>query len=86
KTSTNRSLKQNFTRFEDLSNEIIYEIFEFLDAFHSYQAFNNLNIRFRNFVTYSNPPLKINISSITRTNFRDYNTNFIIPSQDRITS
>ncbi|CAF1290317.1 unnamed protein product [Adineta steineri] len=86
KTSINRSSKQNFTRFEDLSNEIIYEIFEFLDAFHSYQAFNNLNIRFRNFVTYSNLPLKINISSITRINFRDYYTNFIIPSQDRITS
>ncbi|CAF1158639.1 unnamed protein product [Adineta steineri] len=80
------SKQSSFTHFEDLSNEVIYEILEFLDYFHIYQSFYNLNSRFRKFLTCSNFPIKINISSISRSNFQDYYTDIIIPYQHRITS
>ncbi|CAF3727073.1 unnamed protein product [Adineta steineri] len=80
------SKQSSVTHFEDLSNEVIYEILEFLDYFHIYQSFYNLNSRFRKFLTCSNFPIKINISSISRSNFQDYYTDIIIPYQHRITS
>jgi hypothetical protein len=78
--------KESITHFEDLSNDIIYEIFEFLDFFHIYQSFFDLNLTFRKLITCSNIPIKINISTISRENFQDYYTNIIIPYQHRITS
>jgi hypothetical protein len=72
--------------FEDLANEVLYEIFEFLDIYHVYQAFFNLNIRFDNLITYSILPIKINISSISKSAFKHYNRDIIIPNIDRINS
>ena len=69
-----------------MSNETLYDIFEYLDFFHVYQSFFDLNIRFRKLLTCSNLPIKINISSISKSNFQHYYTDIIIPCQHRIIS
>ena len=61
--------KQSRTVLEDLANEIIYEIFDYLDIYHVYQGFSNLNKRFRNLLEDSNLPIQINISTMTKSNF-----------------
>jgi hypothetical protein len=74
------------TTFEDLSNEVIYEIFEFLDFHHAFQGFYDLNKRFQNLFVHSNLPIKINISSIPKSIFHRYLTDIIIPHPSRIQS
>ena len=71
--------------FEDLPNEIIYEIFEFLDFFHVYQSFFDLNIRFRRLITSSKVPTKIIISSLSKSTLEHYYTDIVIPYQPQIT-
>ncbi|CAF1529622.1 unnamed protein product, partial [Rotaria sordida] len=72
------------TYLEDLPNELFYEIFNYLDVYHIYQSFYNLNKHLQNLVVNSNFPLKIHLSSISKSNFEDYNRNMIIPNQHRI--
>ena len=74
------------TRFEDMSNELIYEIFEFLDFHHAFESFYDLNIRFQNLFVYSNFPIKINISTISKSTLQRYLKHIVIPYTDRITS
>jgi len=50
---------------EHLSNEIFYEIFDYLDGYDIYQAFSNLNIRLENLLINSSLSMKIEISSNT---------------------
>ncbi|CAF0997453.1 unnamed protein product [Adineta steineri] len=72
--------------FEDLSNEIIYEIFEYFDIQYIYETFSNLNQRFANLIINSNLPIKINISSMSKPNFERYYKDIIIPYRQRIKS
>ncbi|CAF4418692.1 unnamed protein product, partial [Rotaria sp. Silwood2] len=65
------------THFEDLSIELIYEILEYLDAYDIYQSFFNLNMHFQNYVISSTFPLKINISTLSKSQFHDYYIHFI---------
>ncbi|CAF4180402.1 unnamed protein product, partial [Rotaria sordida] len=51
---------------EDLSNELFIEIFNYLDVYHIYQSFYNLNKYLQNLVVNSNFPLKIHLSSISK--------------------
>ncbi len=74
------------TRFEDISNELIYEIFEFLDFHHAFESFYDLNIRFQNLFVYSNFPIKINISSTSKSTLQRYLKHIVIPYTYRITS
>ena len=74
------------THFEDLSNEVIYEIFDCLEVYHIYEAFHDLNLRFRNLLTCSNQPLHINTSFLNKSNFERYFTDFVVPNMDRISS
>ncbi|CAF3142021.1 unnamed protein product [Rotaria sp. Silwood2] len=69
---------------EDLANEILYEIFEYLDVYDIYKGFYNLNKRFQNLTINSNVLTKINISIISKSNFEDYHRNILIPNQNRI--
>ncbi|CAF1452622.1 unnamed protein product [Rotaria sordida] len=46
---------------EELANEILYEIFEYLDGYDIYKGFYKLNNRFQNLSINSNILTKINI-------------------------
>ena len=46
-------------QLEDLSNELVYEVFDYLDGCDIHQAFSNLNGRFQCLLTNSLLPLKI---------------------------
>ena len=52
----------SITHFEALSNEVLYEIFDYLDSCHIYEAFSNLNTRFQYLLDYSPVPLRINLT------------------------
>ena len=71
---------------EDLCNELIYEIFEYLDHFHVYEAFFHLNIRFRYLLTHSNSPIKIDLSSLSKSAWKRYHADLIENNMDRITT
>ena len=70
--------------FEDLANELFYEIFEYLDIYYVYKGFFNLNKRFKNLLIYSNLPIPINISTMSKSNFERYHQGIIKPNRHRI--
>ncbi|CAF3980194.1 unnamed protein product, partial [Adineta steineri] len=78
--------RNSCTNFEELSNEIIYEIFDFLDTYHAYEIFSNLNIRFRNLFTLSNFPIEINLSNISKSSFQQHYGQFFKYNNHRIHS
>jgi hypothetical protein len=78
--------RKSITNFEDLSIEIIYEIFDFLDFYRVYEAFFDLNIRFQNLLTHSNLPINIDLSLKSKRDFQLYYKNILIPYQHRIKS
>jgi hypothetical protein len=67
-----------------LPNELFYETFVYLDFHHVYDGFFNLNKRFQHLFLRSTLPIKINISSISKSNFERYHKNIIIPNKHRI--
>ncbi|CAF1083596.1 unnamed protein product [Rotaria sordida] len=83
-TDSNNSLMKFIIHFEDLSNDIIYEIFNFLDFRHAYDAFSNLNKRFQNFLTNLSLPVNIDMSSMSKLDFQSYYKQIIIPNIHRI--
>ncbi|UJR20059.1 hypothetical protein I4U23_023193 [Adineta vaga] len=76
--------RECITTLEDLSNELIYDIFDYLLDHHAFQAFYNLNIRFQNLFLNSTFPIKINISFISKPNLQHYFTHIIKPCTNRI--
>ncbi|CAF1390135.1 unnamed protein product [Adineta steineri] len=80
------SAHQSISYFEDLSNEIFCEIFEYFDFDYICEIFSNLNQRFVNLILSSNLPIKINISSVSKPNFERYYTDLIVPYRHRIKS
>ncbi len=74
------------TTFEDFSNKVIYEIFDFLNFYDAFETFYGLNIRFQNLFLYSNFPISINILSVSKSTFQRFLTHIIIPQTYRITS
>ncbi|CAF1167423.1 unnamed protein product [Adineta ricciae] len=70
-------LSMKITKFEDLSNEIIYEVFDYLNHLETVYSFYDLNERFQNSLINSNYPLHINISSILASKFQFTITNII---------
>ncbi|CAF1333514.1 unnamed protein product [Rotaria sordida] len=77
-------INRNKTDFEYLPNEILYEIFDYLDIYHIYQGFFNLNQRFQNLFLNSNLSIQINIPIISKSNFDRYHKDMIISNKHRI--
>ncbi|CAF1120141.1 unnamed protein product [Rotaria sordida] len=71
------------THFEDLSNDLIYEIFEFLNGYDLYEAFSNLNSRFENLLIHSILPLKIDTSLMSKSTFQRYYNDIIKRNKHR---
>ncbi|CAF1564677.1 unnamed protein product, partial [Rotaria sp. Silwood1] len=69
---------------EDLSNEILYAIFDYLDGCHLYESFANLNTRFQNLLIKSFLPLKINIDSKHEFIIEYYCKNIINQNKSRL--
>ncbi len=74
------------TCIENLSNELIYEIFDYLDAREIFNIFSNLNLRFENLLIHSNLPLKIHHSTQLKQSFELICLRMIIPNKHRILS
>ncbi|CAF1287375.1 unnamed protein product [Rotaria sp. Silwood1] len=80
----NQIIKINNNNLEDLANEILYEILDYLDTYDVYKAFCHLNQRFKNLLLSSNVPKKINISIMSRSKFEDYSINILLSNRQRI--
>jgi hypothetical protein len=74
------------TRFEDLSNELFYEIFDFFDNCYTYETFFNLNTRFNHLIIHSSLPLKLNFSLLSKATFQHQCNTILIPNIHRIIS
>jgi hypothetical protein len=69
-----------------LSNELFYEIFDYLDGCNIYNAFFNLNYRFQHLITSSSFPLKIQFRSKRTIELVQICQNVITPNRHRILS
>ena len=74
------------TRFEDLSNELLYEIFDFIDSWTTYDIFSNLNSRFNHLIVHSTSPLKLDFSLQSKAIFQYRCNTIVIPNVHRIIS
>ncbi|CAF0976933.1 unnamed protein product [Adineta ricciae] len=83
---TNLSSHKRISSLEDLSNELFYEIFDYLLDHHAFQAFYDLNNRFQSLFLHSNFPIHINISSISKAALQHYVSQIIKPCTSRIES
>ncbi|CAF3519024.1 unnamed protein product [Rotaria sp. Silwood1] len=81
-----KPMKSIITCFEDLSNEILYEIFDFIDNYDIYEIFSNLNNRFNYLIIHSCLPLKLNFSYLSKTTFEYRCNTILIPNIHRIIS
>jgi hypothetical protein len=87
--SKNKKLEANLstdaiTRFEDMSNEILHEIFDFLDFCQAYETFTPLNRRFETLFIHSTLPIKIKLTSVSKSTFYRYRKQIILPHEHRI--
>jgi hypothetical protein len=72
------------TCIEDLSNEVFYEIFEYLDCSDIYNGFFNLNTRLQNLINCPSLPLTIHRDFPSPSNVHRYCKEFINPNKYRI--
>jgi hypothetical protein len=77
---------REITRFETLSNEILYEIFDYLDGSDIFYGFLSINLRFNRLIMYSSLPIKLSRSAsfddMTHTHYQQ----LIITNRHRIIS
>ncbi|CAF1476533.1 unnamed protein product, partial [Adineta steineri] len=74
------------TCFENLSNELFYEIFDYLGDDYIYETFSNLNYRFQHLITCSSIPLKIKFRSTATSQSIDCCKTVVVPNRHRIRS
>jgi hypothetical protein len=71
---------------ENLSNELFFEFFDYLDGCSLYEAFSNLNTRFHHLLNHPSLQLKITLTSKSTPVWEHYSKQFIIPNKHRIIS
>ena len=69
-----------------MSNELLYEIFEYIDTCHVYETFSTLNSRFQYLLVYSSMSLKVNFSFTCKSTFQYRCKHIIKPNIHRIIS
>ena len=74
------------TSFEDLSNELLYDIFDFLDTFEVFEIFSPLNDRFHHLLTCSSVPLHFDFSSMRQSRFLHHCRQYVTPNVHRAAS
>ncbi|CAF1175372.1 unnamed protein product [Adineta steineri] len=82
----NQDGNTSYTCLENLSNEILYEILEYLDAYDLYKSFSNLNNRLQNLIISSPILLRINLDSKSKSLLECRCQHVIIPNTHRILS
>ena len=80
------SFSDRITCIEDLSNELFYDIVEYLRGWDLHNAFSNLNSRFQHLFVHSALPLNIVIGSSSPSEMEHYCKKFLIPNKHRILS
>ena len=76
--------RNDTTCFEDLSNEILYDIFEYIGIYDVYQVFLNVNQRFQGLLIDSSVPIQIIVTNLSIPNVEVYYKNFLLPNKHRI--
>ena len=74
------------TRFEDLSNEIFYEIFDYLDDIYVSKTFSDLNYRFYQLIHQCCLPVKVYLSYESVENFNNHIPNILAAFKHRLQS
>ncbi|CAF3730249.1 unnamed protein product [Rotaria sordida] len=77
-------VNDNKSCLENLTDELLFEIFDYLDTYHIYKGFYYLNKRFKNIFINSTIPEAINILPMSKSNFENYYINIILPNRYRI--
>jgi hypothetical protein len=80
------SLSVSITCIEHLSNEVLYEVFDYLDGCEIYHAFFNLNSRFQHLITCSSLLLKIKFRPRTQSELIQLGENVIFPNRHHLLS
>jgi len=79
-------LSVSITCIEHLPNELLHEVFDYLDGYEIYHAFHNLNSRFQFLITGLSLLLKINIRPRTHSELIQLGENIIFPNRHRLLS
>lgn len=80
------NFRASLTTFENLSNELLYEIFDYLGSIGSHIIFSKLNKRFACLLNKSPLPIILRISDFDRFDIRQVCRDFIVPHKERVRS
>ncbi|CAF2698559.1 unnamed protein product [Rotaria sp. Silwood2] len=86
KFRTTHDDKKLINRFENLSNELFYEIFDYLDGCDIHKIFSSLNSRFEALLNCSSLQLKIDLRFHPEPILQYYSTCVVASKKDRIIS
>ncbi|CAF0744625.1 unnamed protein product [Didymodactylos carnosus] len=79
-------MSDNVTTFEDLSDELCMDIYEYLDAYQLFDAFQGLNYRFNHILNDNRLRLHSDSNNISDEKFNEYWKYFLPSICDRLTS
>lgn len=77
-------VNSSVARLEDLPDELIRTIFDYLDGYYVYYAFSQLNQRLRDLLFNATALIDVDTSGSSKTTFQNYYTNFLQWNKHRI--